>query len=84
MNIIIIMPTDANKSERIQQRFVSLCFNRFFPEVQYCYSLALEELILHTLRMRRYRLAALFLNQVYLNFKFCPPALEIIGLRLPA
>jgi hypothetical protein len=77
------MSTDANKLERIQQRFAALCFNRFFPQVHFSYSIASEELKLHTLRMRRHRLDALFLTQVYLGFKFCPSVLEIVGLRVP-
>jgi hypothetical protein len=77
-----ITSTDANKLELIQQRFSALCFYRFFPGAHYCYSLALEELKLHTLRMRRHRLDALFLTQVYLGFKFCPSVLEIVGLRV--
>jgi hypothetical protein len=79
-----ITSTDADKLERIQQRFAALCFNRFFPTVQFHYSPALEELKLHTLRMRRHRLDALFLLQVYFGFKFCPSVLEIVGLRVPA
>ncbi|PNF20040.1 hypothetical protein B7P43_G05817 [Cryptotermes secundus] len=79
-----ITSTDANKLERIQQRFAALCFKRFFPQVHYNYSLALEELKLHTLCTRRHRLDALFLIQVYFGSKFCPSALEIVGLRVPA
>jgi hypothetical protein len=45
------MSTDANKLERIQQRFAALCFNHFFPGAHYFYSLALEELKLHTLHI---------------------------------
>jgi hypothetical protein len=30
-----ITSTDANKLERIQQRFAALCFNCFFPQVKY-------------------------------------------------
>jgi hypothetical protein len=30
-----ITSPDANKLDRIQQRFAALCFNRFFPEAQY-------------------------------------------------
>jgi hypothetical protein len=41
--------TDANKLERIQRRFAALCFNRFFPQVHYYYSLVLKKLKLHTL-----------------------------------
>jgi hypothetical protein len=34
--------------------------------------------------MKRHRLDALFLTQVYFGFKFCPSVLEIVGLRVPA
>jgi hypothetical protein len=79
-----ITSTDANKLERIQQRFAALCFNRFFPQVNYNYSLALVKLKLYTLYIRRHRLDALFLTQVYFGLKFCPSVLEIVGLRVPA
>jgi hypothetical protein len=46
--------------------------------------LSLDELKLHTLRMRRHRLDALFLTQVYIGIKFCPSVLEFVGLRVPA
>jgi hypothetical protein len=60
----------ANKLERIQQRFAALCFKRFFnAEVAYCYSFVLEELQLPTLRVRRHRLDAFFLTQVYSGSK---------------
>jgi hypothetical protein len=78
-----ITSTDANKLECIQQRFAALCFNRFFPQVHYCYIFALEELKLHTLHMRRHRLDSLFLTQVYFGFKICPSVFEIVGLRVP-
>jgi hypothetical protein len=64
--------TDCNKLVRIQQRFSTLSLNRFFPQVHYCNSLDLEELKLHTLRIRRHRLDTLFLTQVYIGSKFCP------------
>jgi hypothetical protein len=51
--------TDTNKQECIQETF-GACFNRFFPQVHYCYSLALEELKLHTLRMRRPYISSAF------------------------
>jgi hypothetical protein len=79
-----ITSTDADKLESIQQRFAALCFNRFFPQVHYSHSLALEELKLHALCMRRHHLDALFLTQVYLTSKFCSCVLEIAGLRVPA
>jgi hypothetical protein len=78
-----ITSTDASKLERIQQRFAALCFYRFFPQVRYCYILALQELNLHTLCMRMHRLDAVFLNQVYSGSKFCPSVLETVGLRVP-
>jgi hypothetical protein len=34
--------------------------------------------------MKRYRLDALFLTQIYIGFKFCPFVLEIVGLGIPA
>jgi hypothetical protein len=74
-----IMSTDK-KLEHIQHSCVALCFNNSFPQVHYCYSLALEELKLHTLHMRRPHLDAPFLTQVYFGFKFCPSVLEIVGL----
>jgi hypothetical protein len=78
-----VTSTDAKKLERIQQKFAALCFKRFFPQVHYRYSLALAELQLHTLRMRRLRFDALFLVQIYLGSKFRPSVLEIAGLRVP-
>jgi hypothetical protein len=79
------MSTDAKKLERIQQMFAALCFKRFFnPEVLHCYSFVLEELKLLTLRVRRHRLDAFFLTQVYSGSKFCPSVLEIVGLRVSA
>jgi hypothetical protein len=79
-----IASTGANKLELIYQRFAALCFKRFFPQVHYCYSLALEALKLHTLRMRRHGLDTLFLTQVYFGFKICSSVLEIVSLRVPA
>jgi hypothetical protein len=79
-----ITSTDANKLERIEQRFAALCFNRFFPQVHYCHSLSLEKLKLHILYIRRHRLDVLFLTQVYFGLKFCHSVLGIVGLRVPA
>jgi hypothetical protein len=78
------MSTYANKLERIQQRFVALCFNRFFPQIHYCYFLDLEELKMYTLHMKRHRLDALCLIQVYLGSKLYTSVLEIVGLRVSA
>jgi hypothetical protein len=71
-----ITSTDANKLERIRKRFAVLCFNRFVSQVQYRYSLALEQLRLLTLRVRRHYQVAPFLIQVFLGSKFCPSVLE--------
>jgi hypothetical protein len=75
-----ITNTDANKLERIQQKFAALCYNRFLPHVHYSYAKASEYLKLHTLRKRRYHLDALFLIQVYRGLKYCP---SLFGLRVP-
>jgi hypothetical protein len=40
----VIIINDANKLERIQQKFAAPCFNRFLPQVHYSYALALEQL----------------------------------------
>jgi hypothetical protein len=55
-----ITSTDANKLERIQQKFAFVCFCRFLPHIPYSYTLALEKLSLHSLRKRRHHLDALF------------------------
>jgi hypothetical protein len=78
-----ITSTNAKKLERIEQKFAALCLKRFFPQVDYSYDLALEQLKLHTLHKRRYHLDASFLTQVYRGSKFCPSILETIGLRVP-
>jgi hypothetical protein len=74
--------TDANKLERIQQKFTALCYNRFLPHAHYSYANALEYLKLHTLRKRRYHLDALYLIQVYRGLKYCPSLLESVVLRV--
>jgi hypothetical protein len=78
-----ITTTDANKLERIQQKFAALCYYRFLPHVHYSYTNALEYLKLHALRKRRYQLDSLFLIQVYRGLKYCPSLLEAVGLRDP-
>jgi hypothetical protein len=74
--------TDANKLERIQQKFAALCYNRFLPHAHYSYAKALEYLKLHTLRKRRYHLDALFIIEVYCGLKYRPSLLEAVGLRV--
>jgi hypothetical protein len=62
-----ITSTDANKLERIQQKFVALHFHRFFAQEHYSCSFVLEELKLSTLLVRRQLLDTLFCIQVYLG-----------------
>jgi hypothetical protein len=38
-----VTTTDANKLERIQQKFSAFCCNRFLPHVHYSYAKALEQ-----------------------------------------
>jgi hypothetical protein len=78
-----ITTSDANKLERIQQKFAALCYYRFLPHVHCSCAEALAYLKLHTLRKRRYHLDALFLIQVYRGLKYCPSLLEAVGLRVP-
>jgi hypothetical protein len=47
-----ITTTDANKLERIQQKFAALCYNRLLSHVHYSYAKSLEYLKLHTLCKR--------------------------------
>jgi hypothetical protein len=68
-----VTSTDANKFERIQQKFTSGCFYRFFPHVAYNYNVALEKLGLHSLRKRRYYLDALFLFRSTVALNLAPP-----------
>ncbi|PNF38213.1 hypothetical protein B7P43_G13470 [Cryptotermes secundus] len=78
-----ITSTDANKLERIQQKFASVCFYRLFPRISYTYTYALEKLSLQSLRKRRHHLDAYFFIQVYRGFKSCSSLLENISLRVP-
>jgi hypothetical protein len=72
------------KLERIQQKFASICFYRFFPHVPYTYTVALEKLSLHYLRKQRPDLDAFFVVvQVYLGLKYCISLLENVSLRVP-
>jgi hypothetical protein len=80
-----IMSTDANKLERIQQKFTSICFYRFFPYVPYNYTIALEKLGLHSLRKRTYYLDALFLFRPNVASNLAPPFSKMFAFMfLPA
>jgi hypothetical protein len=65
-----ITSTDASKLECIQQKFVALCQNCFFPQIHYNYVNALEHRNFHTLSSRWRHLDALFLVNAYTGFKF--------------
>ncbi|PNF27925.1 hypothetical protein B7P43_G03400 [Cryptotermes secundus] len=78
-----ITSTNANKLERIQQKFASICFYRFSPHISYYYAYALEKLSLQYLHKRRHHLDALFLVQVFRGLKSCTSLLENISLRVP-
>jgi hypothetical protein len=80
-----ITSTDAKKLERIQSKFVALCYNRFLSRDSngYIYSNALQVLNLRTLRDRRHQLDAIFVINVLLGSKSCPSTMDIIGLRVP-
>jgi hypothetical protein len=80
-----ITSTDAKKLERIQRKFVALCYNRFLSRDSngYSYANALHVLNLRTLHNRRHQLDAIFVINVLLGSKSCPSTLDIIGLRVP-
>jgi hypothetical protein len=78
-----ITSTDANKLERIQQKFTSVCFYCFYPQVAYNYTVALEKLGLHSLSKKRHYLDAFFFVQVYRGLKSCTSLLENVSLRVP-
>jgi hypothetical protein len=71
-----ITSTDANKLERIQQKFTSVCFYRFFPHVPYNYTVALEKLGLHLILL-------FFFVQVYRGRKCCTSLLENVSSHVP-
>jgi hypothetical protein len=58
-----ITATDSKMLERIQQKFASVCFCRFFLCLPYSYNFALKKLNLPSLRTRRHHLDALFFIQ---------------------
>jgi hypothetical protein len=66
-----IASTDANKLERIQQKFASVCFYRFPPRVLYTHNFALEKLSLCFLCKWRHHSDALSSVQVYRGLKSC-------------
>jgi hypothetical protein len=62
-----ITSTDAKKLERIQRKFVALCYNRFRSRDSngYSYAYALQVLNLHTLHDRRHQLDASFVTDFF-------------------
>jgi hypothetical protein len=59
-------------------------YYRFFPQVDYGYALALEQLKLHNFQKRRHHIDALFLIRIYRGSKSCPSVLDTVGLRVRA
>jgi hypothetical protein len=80
-----ITSTNAKKLERIQRKFVALCYNRFLSRDSngYSYVNALQVLNLRTLHERRHQLDAIFVINVFVGSKSCPSTMDIIGLRVP-
>jgi hypothetical protein len=73
-----IKSTDAEKLERIQQKFASGCFYRFLPRIPYSYTFALEKLSLHFLRTRRHHLDSLFLFRLIVALNPALPSWKIL------
>ncbi|PNF40690.1 hypothetical protein B7P43_G02183 [Cryptotermes secundus] len=80
-----ITSTDANKIQRIKQKFESVCFYRFFPHISYTcnYTDALEKLSPQSLHKRRHHLDALLLVQVFRGLKSCTSLSENVSLCVP-
>jgi hypothetical protein len=72
-----VTATDSNKLERVQRKFAALCHKRFFQDMEYHYDIILEKL-----NLRRH-IDALFLINAFCGAKYCPSALQTVGLRVP-
>jgi hypothetical protein len=66
--------------ERIQQKFVSLCYHCLFTHLDYSYGKVLNSLKLHTLSAQWHYLDILSLMNVFNGSKYCPTLLETVGL----
>jgi hypothetical protein len=79
-----ITSTDAKKLERIQRKFIALCYYRFLPPDSNDYSYANAQVLnLGTLHEIRHQLDAIFVINFFLGSKCCPSTTDIIGLRVP-
>jgi hypothetical protein len=80
-----VTSTDAGKLERIQRKFVALCYNQFLsPDSNgYSYANALQVLNLRTVNERRRQLDAIFVINVFLGSKSWLSTMGIVGLRVP-
>jgi hypothetical protein len=76
--------SSLRKLERTQQNFAALRFFLSPTSTTFMLMFYSTYLKLHTVRKRTYHLDAQFFTQVSLGFKFCPPILETVGLRVPA
>jgi hypothetical protein len=76
--------TDSSKLERIQRKFVALCYTRFFNGVcGYKYEDILVRLNFLTLHLRRRHLDALFLINVFKGKISCSSIFDTVSLRIP-
>jgi hypothetical protein len=71
--------TDSNKLERMQKILQPFATKDFFQDVEYHY----KKLNLQTLHIRHRHLHSLFLINAFCGAKYCPSALETVGLRVP-
>jgi hypothetical protein len=78
-----VTSTDANKLERIQQKFASVCFYRFSPHAPYSNAFVLEISRLYSLRKRGITLMYCFFFRVYCGLKSYISLLENVSLRVP-
>jgi hypothetical protein len=76
--------TDSSKLERIQRKFVALCYTRFFNGVcDYNYEDILVRLNFLTLHLRKRHLDALFLINVFKGKISCSSVSDTVSLRIP-
>jgi hypothetical protein len=79
-----ITNTDSAKLERIQRKFVALCYTRFFNGVcDYKYEDVLLRLNFLTLHLRRRHLDALFLINVFKGKISCSSVFDTVSLLIP-
>jgi hypothetical protein len=79
-----ISSTDSATLERIQRKFVALCYTRFYNGVcDYKYEDILVRLNFLTLHSRRRLLYALFQINIFKGKISCSAVFDTVGLRIP-